>query len=178
MRAVVQRVARARVSVEQRSVAEIGTGLLVLLSVGVDDEESDARAMAGKLAGLRIFPGDGGLMNRSVLDTCGALLLVSQFTLHGDARRGRRPSFVAAARGPRARELFELTGRALESAGVPVAYGQFGAQMEVALVNTGPVTFFSTPSMLSNGLLAFAAGARLLIGPQPFGRTLSPHRAL
>ncbi len=140
MRAVVQRVARARVSVEQRSVAEIGAGLVVLLSVGVADDDSDARAMAEKVAGLRIFPDGRGLMNRSLLDTGGALLLVSQFTLHGDARRGRRPSFVAAAKEPQARELYELTGRALQSRGVPVAYGEFGARMEVELVNTGPVT--------------------------------------
>lgn len=140
MRAVVQRVARAHVSVEERSVAEMGAGLLVLLSVGVDDDESDARALAEKLARLRIFPGDRGRMNRSLLDTGGTLLLVSQFTLHGDARRGRRPSFVAAAKEPQARKLYELTGRALQTKGVPVIYGEFGARMEVELVNTGPVT--------------------------------------
>ncbi len=140
MRAVVQRVAKARVSVAQRSVAEIGAGLLVLLSVGIDDDDNDARAMAEKLAGLRIFPDDRGQMNRSLLDTGGEALLVSQFTLHGDARRGRRPSFVGAAKEPRARELYELTGQALQTSGVPVAYGEFGAQMDVELVNRGPVT--------------------------------------
>jgi D-aminoacyl-tRNA deacylase len=140
MRAVVQRVVRARVSVAQRLVSEIGSGMLALVSVGVDDDENDARAMAAKLTKLRIFPDDCGLMNRSLLDTGGALLLVSQFTLHGDVRRGRRPSFFAAAKEPQARELYELTGRLLHSAGVPVAYGEFGARMEVELVNSGPVT--------------------------------------
>ncbi len=140
MRAVVQRVAGARARVGARTTGEIGTGLLGLVSVGVDDEEADARAMAEKLAGLRIFPDDRGLMNRSVVEAAGAVLLVSQFTLHGDARHGRRPSFIAAAREPQARALFELTGACLEKAGIPVAYGEFGAQMEVELVNTGPVT--------------------------------------
>ncbi len=140
MRAVVQRVARARVSVAQQSIAEIGAGLLALLSVGADDNDGDARAMAEKVAGLRIFPDDRGLMNRSLLDTGGELLLVSQFTLHGDARRGRRPSFVGAAKELQARELYELTGRELQARGVPVAYGEFGAQMDVELVNRGPVT--------------------------------------
>ncbi len=124
----------------QRTVGAIGPGLLVLVSVGTDDEESDARSMAEKLAGLRIFPDDHGMMNRSLLDTGGELLLVSQFTLHGDARRGRRPSFIAAAKEPKARELYELTGTTLEAAGVRVAYGEFGARMDVELVNTGPVT--------------------------------------
>jgi D-aminoacyl-tRNA deacylase len=140
MRAVVQRVSSARVRVQQAIVGEIGAGLLVLLSVGVDDDESDARSMAEKLAGLRIFPDDRGLMNCSLLDSGGAVLLVSQFTLHGDARRGRRPSFVGAAREPQARRLYELTGAALAAAGVPMAYGEFGAKMEVELVNSGPVT--------------------------------------
>lgn len=140
MRAVVQRVARARVSVAQQSIAEIGAGLLALLSVGADDNDGDARAMAEKVAGLRIFPDDRGLMNRSLLDTGGELLLVSQFTLHGDARRGRRPSFVRAAKEPQARELYELTGRELQARRVPVTYGEFGAQMDVELVNRGPVT--------------------------------------
>lgn len=135
-----QRVERARVTVAQRMVAQIGAGLLALVSVGLDDDDSDARAMAEKLARLRIFPDDRGLMNLSVLDTGGALLLVSQFTLHGDVRRGRRPAFVAAAKEPQARQLYELTGQALQSAGVPVAYGVFGAQMDVELVNSGPVT--------------------------------------
>jgi D-aminoacyl-tRNA deacylase len=140
MRAVVQRVSSARVRVAARTVGEVGAGLLALVSVGIDDDESDARAMAEKLAGLRIFGDERGLMNRSVVETAGEILLVSQFTLHGDVRRGRRPSFISAAKEPKARELYELTGAALEAAGVRVAYGEFGALMEVELINMGPVT--------------------------------------
>lgn len=140
MRAVVQRVSRAAVRVGQDTVGEIGAGLLAFVSIGVDDDESDARAMAEKIARLRIFPDDSGLMNRSVLDAGGAVLLVSQFTLHGDVRRGRRPSFIAAAKDPQARVLYELTGAALAASGAKVAYGKFAAHMEVELVNDGPVT--------------------------------------
>ncbi len=118
----------------------IDAGLLVLVGVGLDDDERDARALAEKVAGLRIFADERGLMNRSVLDAGAAVLLVSQFTLHGDARRGRRPSFVAAARDEQARDLYERCGAAIAAAGVPVAYGEFGAQMDVELVNDGPVT--------------------------------------
>lgn len=140
MRAVVQRVSKAAVHIGGRTVGTIETGLLVLVSVGVDDMESDARAMAEKIAGLRIFADAAGLMNHSVREIGGGILLVSQFTLHGDARRGRRPSFVAAAREPLARTLYELTGKALENANIPVVYGEFGAQMDVELTNRGPVT--------------------------------------
>jgi D-aminoacyl-tRNA deacylase len=140
MRAVVQRVSSARVRVGARTVGEVGAGLLALVSVGVDDDERDADAMAEKIANLRIFPDDGGLMNRSVREVGEAVLLVSQFTLHGDVRRGRRPSFVTAAKEPKARDLYELTGSKLEATGVRVAYGEFGAKMEVELVNDGPVT--------------------------------------
>ena len=140
MRAVVQRVSKARVRVADRTTGEIETGLLALVSVGVEDDERDANAMAEKLTGLRIFPDERGLMNRSLLEIGGALLLVSQFTLHGDVRHGRRPSFIAAAREPEARRLFEMTGATAQAAGVSVAYGEFGAHMEVELVNTGPVT--------------------------------------
>jgi D-aminoacyl-tRNA deacylase len=140
VRAVAQRVSSARVRVDGRTVGEIGEGLLALVSVGVDDDENDARAMAEKLASLRIFADDRGLMNRALLETGGAILLVSQFTLHGDVRRGRRPSFIAAAKEPAARALYELTGATLEALGVPVAYGVFGADMNVELVNSGPVT--------------------------------------
>jgi D-tyrosyl-tRNA(Tyr) deacylase len=140
MRAVVQRVSKARVRVADRTTGEIETGLLALVSVGVEDDERDADAMAAKLTGLRIFPDDRGRMNRSLLEIGGALLLVSQFTLHGDVRHGRRPSFIAAAREPEARRLFEMTGAIAQAAGVSVAYGEFGAQMEVELVNTGPIT--------------------------------------
>jgi len=140
VRAVVQRVSRASVTVATRIVGAIESGLAVLLSVGVDDDERDARAMAEKIAGLRIFPDGEGLMNRSVAEGGNAILLVSQFTLHGDARRGRRPSFVAAAKEPSARTLYEMAGRELERRGITVAYGEFGAKMELELVNTGPVT--------------------------------------
>jgi len=140
MRAVVQRAGSASVRVGERVAGAIEAGLLVLLGVGVDDDERDAIAMAEKIATLRIFPDDAGLMNRSVLDAGGAVLLVSQFTLHGDARRGRRPSFVAAAKEPQARPLYERTGASLAALGVPVAYGEFGAHMDVELVNDGPVT--------------------------------------
>jgi D-aminoacyl-tRNA deacylase len=140
VRAVVQRVSCARVRVGERITGEIGPGLLALVSVGTDDDARDARALAEKLAGLRVFPDERGFMNRSLAETGGALLLVSQFTLHGDVRHGRRPSFIAAAKEPEARPLFEATGTALSAMGVPVAYGEFGARMEVELVNTGPVT--------------------------------------
>jgi D-aminoacyl-tRNA deacylase len=140
MRAVVQRVSNARVRVAGQTVGEIADGILALISVAVGDDAGDARAMAEKLATLRIFADDRGLMNRSLLETGGAVLLVSQFTLHGDVRRGRRPSFVAAAKEPAARELYELTGATLKALGVPVAYGEFGARMDVELVNSGPVT--------------------------------------
>jgi D-tyrosyl-tRNA(Tyr) deacylase len=140
MRAVVQRVSRAAVRVEGRTVGEIGAGLLVFLSVGVDDGENDARSMADKVAGLRIFADDRGLMNRSVIEARGSVLLVSQFTLHGDVRRGRRPSFIDAAKEPASRRLYELAGTLIADAGAPVSYGIFGAQMDVELVNAGPVT--------------------------------------
>jgi len=140
VRAVVQRVSHACVRVEDRIVGEIGAGLLALVSVGSDDDERDARSMAEKIVELRIFPDDGGSMNRSVRKIGGSLLLVSQFTLHGDVRRGRRPSFIAAAPPAVARSLYELVGVAAASLGVPVAYGEFGAQMTVELVNDGPVT--------------------------------------
>jgi D-tyrosyl-tRNA(Tyr) deacylase len=125
---------------EAQTIGSIGPGVLLFVSVGTDDDERDARAMAEKIAGLRIFPDEQGLMNRSLRETGGAVLLVSQFTLHGDVRRGRRPSFIAAAKEPASRRLYELTGAELEAAGVPVAYGRFGAKMEVELVNDGPVT--------------------------------------
>jgi D-tyrosyl-tRNA(Tyr) deacylase len=140
VRAVVQRVSHAGVRVGDRIVGEVGAGLLALVSVGSDDDERDARSMAEKIAELRIFPDAGGLMNRSLRETGGALLLVSQFTLHGDVRRGRRPSFIAAAPPALARTLYEVVGGSVASLGVPVAYGEFGAQMAVELVNDGPVT--------------------------------------
>lgn len=140
MRAVVQRVTSAAVRVGDRLTGDIERGLLVLVGVAVDDEPADARWMADKIAQLRIFEDDGGLMNRSVEDAGGAVLLVSQFTLHGDARKGRRPSFITAAKEPLARDLYELVGAQIAERGLRVAYGEFGADMAVSLVNDGPVT--------------------------------------
>ena len=135
-----QRVARAAVRVNEGVVGAIDAGLAVLVSVGADDDESDAHAISEKIAGLRIFNDANGKMNRSVEQTRGAILLVSQFTLHGDVRRGRRPSFVAAAKEPAARALYEMVGSDLEKRGLHVAYGEFGASMEVEILNSGPVT--------------------------------------
>lgn len=135
-----QRVSRACVRVGEKIAGEIGAGLLVLVGVGIDDDTSDAVWLAAKLCGLRIFRDDDGLMNRSVTDAGGAILLVSQFTLYGDARKGRRPSFVRAAKGPNARALFDRVGAEIEARGVRVGCGEFGADMDVELVNAGPVT--------------------------------------
>lgn len=140
MRAVVQRVTRASVRVDERITGEIGPGLMVLVGVGVDDDERDAMQLAEKIANLRIFRDEDGMMNRSVLDTGGSVLLVSQFTLHGDARKGRRPSFITAARGDEAERLYERVGELLVQQGLIVQYGVFGADMAVELVNDGPVT--------------------------------------
>jgi len=130
----------ARVVVEDRVVGAIDSGLMVLLGVAADDEERDARWTAEKVANLRIFRDEAGLMNRSLLETGGSVLLVSQFTLYGDARKGRRPSFIAAAKEPLASELYRRAGNELERLGLRVAYGEFGADMNVELVNQGPVT--------------------------------------
>lgn len=140
MRAVVQRVLCASVHVDDRTTGRIDRGLLILLGVAAADTHSDARYIAEKVANLRIFPDDAGLMNVSVVDCGGSILLVSQFTLHGDARKGRRPSFIAAAKEPLASELYERTGYELQALGLRVEYGEFGADMRVALVNDGPVT--------------------------------------
>lgn len=140
MRAVVQRVSSAAVRSGGRITGSIGLGLLVLLGVGRDDAESDAAWIAEKIAKLRIFADDAGRMNRSVLDAGGAVLLVSQFTLYGDARKGLRPSFVAAAPGQQARGLYELVGGELAARGLAVSFGEFAADMDVELVNRGPVT--------------------------------------
>lgn len=113
---------------------------MVLLGVGVDDSNADAQTMSEKIANLRIFSDDAGLMNLSVKDVAGGVLLISQFTLHGDARKGRRPSFIAAAREDVAKPLYERVGALLERDGLVVGYGIFGAHMDVELVNDGPVT--------------------------------------
>lgn len=140
MRAVVQRVSRARVTVDARSVGQIERGLLVLLGVGLADGEQDAEYLAEKIAGLRIFEDAEGKMNRNVSDAGGAVLAVSQFTLYGDVRRGKRPSFDAAARPERARALYEHFVERVRSLGLRCETGQFQAHMQVELVNDGPVT--------------------------------------
>ncbi len=140
MRAVVQRVARAAVAVDGRSVGAIERGLLVLVGVGHDDGEPQARWLADKLAGLRVFEDDAGKMNLSVADAGGAVLVVSQFTLLGDCRKGRRPSFVAAARPDHAEPLVTAVAARIADAGIPVATGEFGAHMHIDLLNDGPVT--------------------------------------
>jgi D-aminoacyl-tRNA deacylase len=140
MRAVVQRVQRAKVTVDGAAVAEIGQGLLVLVGVANDDGPSDVEYIAAKARELRIFPDTEGRMNRSVVEDGGAVLVVSQFTLQGDCRKGRRPSFDGAAPGPLARALYEDVVRQLRESGLPVATGVFQAHMAVELVNDGPVT--------------------------------------
>src|SRR5436190_19474214 len=140
MRAVVQRVSRARVTVESSVAGEIAAGLMILLGVGRDDTSAVAVSMAEKIANLRIFEDDQGKMNRSLLDVRGSALIVSQFTLYGDARGQRRPSFVAAAPPEQAKELYEEFGEALRMLGVTVATGVFQAMMSVELVNEGPIT--------------------------------------
>lgn len=140
MRAVLQRVRRASVTVDGRVAGAIGGGLLVLLGVGRDDAPRDADYVAGKIRGLRLFADADGRMNRSVADVGGAVLVVSQFTLFGDCRRGLRPSWSGAAPSARAEELYEAVLRRLKGHGLPVQAGEFGAMMEVELVNDGPVT--------------------------------------
>jgi len=140
MRAVVQRVSSASVSVEGREIARMGAGLLALVGVGQDDGEAQARQLASRLLELRIFPDGEGRMNRSLLEVGGTLAVVSQFTLFGDARHGRRPSYTAAAPAARAGPLIDVLVAAARELGVPVVTGRFGASMEVALVNQGPVT--------------------------------------
>lgn len=140
MRAVVQRVRHASVRVEGEIVGAIGHGLLVLLGVDVNDGTVDADYLADKIVGLRIFNDPEGKFNLSLEDVGGAVLLVSQFTLHGDCRKGRRPSFISAARPEQAIPLYERVGALLREKGVEVANGIFGAHMDVELLNDGPVT--------------------------------------
>lgn len=140
MRAVVQRVSEASVAVEGRVTGSIGAGLCVLVGVGVSDSDDDARWLADKIVDLRIFEDEQGKMNRSLLDTRGALLAVSQFTLYGDARKGTRPGFIDAARPEEAQPLYEKFCAACRARGVTVAEGVFRATMEVRIVNQGPVT--------------------------------------
>jgi D-tyrosyl-tRNA(Tyr) deacylase len=140
VRAVVQRVSRAAVSIDRYVAGRIERGLVVLVGVADDDGQSEARWLADKVANLRIFPDDDDKMNRSVLDVEGAALVVSQFTLYGDARKGRRPSFVGAGKGPRAEAVYDAVINELRALGVSTATGEFGAMMQVELVNDGPVT--------------------------------------
>jgi D-aminoacyl-tRNA deacylase len=140
MRAVVQRVSRAKVTVNEWTSGEIGHGLLVLLGVGQGDTEADATYLAEKIAGLRIFEDEAGKMNRSVLDVEGSILAVSQFTLYGDVRRGKRPSFDAAAPPEQARKLYEFFVERIRAAGLRCETGRFQETMQVELVNEGPVT--------------------------------------
>jgi D-tyrosyl-tRNA(Tyr) deacylase len=140
MRSVIQRVSRARVTVDGRITGEIGDGLLILLGVGREDTSVVAIRMAEKIANLRIFEDDQRKMNRSLLEVNGSALVVSQFTLYGDARGQRRPSFVAAASPEQAKKLYQEFSEALRKLGVTVASGVFGAMMSVELVNEGPVT--------------------------------------
>ena len=140
MRSVVQRVSWARVSVEGQEVGSVGKGLCVLVGVTHEDGPKDVEWMADKLIHLRIFEDEAGKMNKSLLDVGGAMMLVSQFTLLGDCRRGRRPSFLGAALPEKAREVYDGLIAAVRSRGVPVASGVFQAEMAVELCNAGPVT--------------------------------------
>jgi D-tyrosyl-tRNA(Tyr) deacylase len=140
MRAVVQRTAWSEVAVNGEIVGRAGPGLTVLLGVGREDTEADAQYMAEKIATLRIFQDEAGKMNRSVLDVGGQILAISQFTLYGDCRKGRRPGFDAAAPAESARQLYEKFVHALRAQGIVVGCGQFQAEMQVVLENQGPVT--------------------------------------
>ncbi len=145
MRAVVQRVLSAKVTTPTadgifETISEIGDGLVLFVGVRTDDTIADAEYLAQKVASLRIFEDDGERLNLSVLDTGGAVIAVSNFTLYADARKGRRPSFTDAASGEAAEPLYIAFGQAIAAVGIPVKYGKFGAEMHVELVNNGPVT--------------------------------------
>jgi D-aminoacyl-tRNA deacylase len=140
VRAVIQRVSRAKVTVDGEITGEIGRGLLVLLGVAGTDTRADADYLADKIIGLRIFEDSGGKMNLAIADIAGAVLAVSQFTLYGDVRRGRRPSFDAAAPPQPARELYEYFVEKIRAAGIRCETGKFQEMMQVELVNEGPVT--------------------------------------
>lgn len=140
MRAVLQRVSHGRVTVDGRTVGEIERGLVVLLGVAGGDSDAEARWAASKMAAIRVFEDDDGKMNLSVADVGGAILLVSQFTLLASCRKGRRPSFVGAARPEEGRRLYERVGELLREEGLTVATGRFGKRMMVSIENEGPVT--------------------------------------
>jgi D-aminoacyl-tRNA deacylase len=141
VRAVVQRVSRAAVEVGGETVGEIRHGFLVLLGIGEDDTQDDVDYMAHKILGLRVFEDDAGKMNLSIDEVGGSMLVVSQFTLFGDCRKGRRPSFITAARPEKANPLYESFVAEIKGQGIPVATGTFQAHMNVTLTNDGPVTF-------------------------------------
>jgi len=140
MKAVIQLVSRASVTVEQTVVGAIGQGLLVLLGVGESDTEKEADYLAAKICGLRIFPDQNGQMNKSIQDVGGEILVVSQFTLYGDCRKGRRPSYNQAAPPELAKRLYQYFIERITTLGISVSCGQFQAMMEISLVNQGPVT--------------------------------------
>lgn len=148
MRAVVQRVTKASVSVEGREISHIDDGMLVLIGVGQTDTAGDVQYIADKLAGLRIFTDSAGKMNLSLSEINGSVLAVSQFTLYGDARKGRRPSFSEAAPPENAQRLYEDLTEALKARGLAVKTGVFGADMQISLVNDGPVTILLDSSKL------------------------------
>jgi D-tyrosyl-tRNA(Tyr) deacylase len=140
MRALIQRVSHASVAVDGKDVGACQRGFLVLLGVGPSDTEKDATWLAAKIAGLRVFPDDSGKMNRSVVDIEGSCLVISQFTLYGDCRKGRRPSFIGSAHPDLAKPLYERFSSLLATHGLPVETGIFAADMQVSLTNDGPVT--------------------------------------
>lgn len=140
MRAVIQRARNARVTVDQKVIGQIDHGFVILLGVTHEDTEKDIDTLVNKIIHLRIFEDEEGKMNRSLLDTKGSILSISQFTLYADTRKGRRPSFVKAAKPDYADELYQLFNRKLKEAGVHVETGKFGALMDVQLTNVGPVT--------------------------------------
>lgn len=142
MRILLQRVAHSRISVKEQAIAEIGPGLVILVGVGPDDGEEQARYLANKIANLRIFEDQNGKMNRSILDAGGSALVVSQFTLFADTRKGRRPSFADSASPAIAEPLVERFAALLEELGIPTQTGQFGTHMLVEIANDGPVTIF------------------------------------
>lgn len=140
MKVVVQRSKQAKVVIDGESVGSITSGLVLLVGITHEDTDADVRWMADKIAGLRIFEDETGKMNLSVTDIGGQLLSISQFTLYGDCRKGRRPNFMAAARPEQAEKLYDLLNETLRSMGLAVETGRFGAMMDVELVNSGPVT--------------------------------------
>ncbi|MDM8526455.1 D-aminoacyl-tRNA deacylase [Desulfococcaceae bacterium HSG8] len=143
MRAVIQRVKESSVSTDNRIIGKIGRGLMVLLGVAKEDTGKDAEYLAGKIVNLRIFEDENGKLNRSLLETGGEMLVVSQFTLLGDCRKGRRPSFINAAGPDKGNELYEYFVEQVKQKGVSVQTGQFRAMMDVSLINEGPVTLIA-----------------------------------